>query len=128
MPLVDGDLAVDHLEARVQLGDLGSDKPFVLLQQSETILLVACTGPAEVGEPSDRGDRHTRLAQTVAEEEPVHVRLLVDPMTAVGARDRAQEDSFALEEPERMDAHPGRLGDRADREAACVWAMSQIIP
>ena len=59
--------------------------------------------PDELGEPPDRGNRHPRLAQPgCRREEPVHVRLLVDPVSAIGARDRAQEDALCAR---RIEAH-----------------------
>ena len=127
MLFVRDDLAVDHLEARVQLFDLGSNEPLVLLQQSKTILLITRPGPDELGEPPDRGDRHARLAQPITEQEPLDVRGLVDPMPATGARDRPQKETFALEEPQRMDAHPCRVCDPADREAVVCVAHAGII-
>ncbi|GAA2149326.1 hypothetical protein J2S68_001834 [Glycomyces algeriensis] len=127
MTLVRGDLAVDNRETGVEVVDLGPHLRFVLSKQLEPFGLVASARSDEFDEPPDPGERHTGFAEPVAQPEPFDVLPLEDTPAARVSRNIAQEQAFPFEEPDRVHAQSGRLGDRADSELFYTLCHPEII-
>ena len=109
------DLAVDHVQIAVKVGDVVQDPIAVRLQQLSALPLGGRADLREFGIPQHLADRHAGRAQSHQQRQPPEVLLRVLP-TAGGVAGDALQQAHTLVPAQRVGGQAGQCGDLPDGE------------